>query len=120
VLEEYNLWQRDTARVRSLGMRALGYSYTEADQLEVLRRYRPERVLEKQGVQGVLVVHERNVFVERGFIATKEDYAQLIQSLPEEFRSPKAPSVERVVPTVKEAGGLVVIAHPTSYFLRDN
>ena len=33
---------------------------------------------------------------------------------------PPYPAVKRVVQAVKEAGGLVVIAHPTNYFLRDD
>jgi len=120
VLVDYREWQKETARARRLAMQALGHDYTEEAQIEVLRRHRPARVLDKQGVQGVFLSYEKSYFLERRFITTSEDYNRLVESFPEELRHPRPPAVEKVVSAVKSVGGLVVIAHPTSYFMKDN
>ncbi len=116
VLEEYHQWQRAAGAAKVRAMQALGYEYREEDHLEVLRSYRPERVLACQGATHVRAMTEVDYFVKRGFIANREEYPALRKRLPREFAAPPYPAVERVVSAVKQAGGLVVIAHPSGYF----
>lgn len=120
VLEEYHQWQRKAGAARCLGMQALGFPHTEADRIELLGKYRPARVLAKQGATAALVTAEKRHFVERGYITSDEGYAALARNWPREHKRPPFPSVDRVTQAVKAAGGLVVIAHPTAYFCRDD
>lgn len=119
VLEEYRRWIKNVARFRVLGARAFGLDYSESEQEKLLRGYRPERVLSHQGI-----THECNAilaryFIERGFISSREEYDDLLERISLRHPCPY-PAVERVVSAVKQAGGLVVIAHPARIYFRGN
>lgn len=114
VLDEYHEWQREAGGARSRSLQALGFDYTEARRLEVLQRYRPARVLARQGATHTLGAFEKEYFIEHGYITREEEYWPLLHRASE--MRPPYPPVERVVQAVKEAGGLVVIAHPAGYF----
>ncbi|HWL51182.1 MAG TPA: PHP domain-containing protein [Chthoniobacteraceae bacterium] len=116
VLDEYHEWQRAAGAARVRQMQALGFDYSSEEHLALLRSYRPERTLERQGATHVRGKTEIDYFIRRGFIANPGERAALLQRLPKELATPCYPSVERVVPAVKQAGGLVVIAHPAGYF----
>lgn len=113
-------WQRQAGAAISRGMQASGYDYTEADRLALLQSYRPARVIARQGATHVKGGIERDYFLRRGFIARPEDYAALSQRVREAGSYPPYPPVEQIVPAVRAAGGLVVIAHPTNYFLNND
>ena len=110
VLDEYHQWQRAAGASRSQGMQALGYDYSDAKRLELLQSYRPAHVIEVQGATHVQGGRQMDYFIEQGYFASKEDY-NARGSIP----SPPYPAVERVIPAVKAAGGIVVLAHPTLY-----
>ncbi len=120
VLQEYNEWQRASGGSKSAGMQALGYDYSDEARLELLRTYRPERVLARQGATAVKHAFEIQYFQDRGYFSSDEEKVNLMRRLAEVQKRPLYPDVHRVVTAVKEAGGLVVIAHPTGYFLRDD
>lgn len=120
VLEAYHQWQRERGAALVEGMQKLGYDYTAAHHLEVLATYRPRRVLEVQGATHVKGSVQRDEFIRRGFASNAEEYAALLQRVGEVVPRPPFPAVEDVVPAVKEAGGLVVIAHPKGYFRGDD
>lgn len=116
VLDMYHAWQQAAGDARSKGLQALGYDFTDAHRLELLRSYRPSRAIEVQGNTHVKNAVLRRYFVERGFIAREEDYSALMSRAREAFHFPSYPDVTDVVPAVKQAGVLVAIAHPYGYF----
>lgn len=120
VFQEYHEWQRAAGTKKSQGMQAMGYDYSEKDRLQLLRSYRPERVIARQGATHVKWSVEMEYFRERGYLSPEETPFNLIERIPAEFRGPSYPDAHRVTAAVKEAGGLVVIAHPTGYFLRND
>lgn len=116
VLEEYHAWQRATGEAISRGMLALGHDFDDPQRLALLRSYRPERAIALQGNTHVKNERLRSHFVERGFIASAEEYPGLLQRLREKVDFPPYPAVDRVVVAVLDAGGVVAIAHPHGYF----
>jgi len=115
VLDEYHQWQRAAGAARSRGMQSLGYDYSDARRLELLQSYRPARVIERQGATHVQNGRQMQYFIEQGYFASEEDY-RARGNIP----APPYPAVERVVPAVKQAGGIVVLAHPTLYVRNDD
>lgn len=53
--------------------------------------------------------------MERGWVADQAAYVDLVTKNADLFRFPSYQPIERVVPAVKEAGGVVVLAHPARY-----
>jgi predicted metal-dependent phosphoesterase TrpH len=116
VLDEYRLWQQRCGGAMSQGMQQLGYDYTDDQRLKVLQTYRPSRVIERQGVTHVKGGIQSQHFVDRGYIRDLSELEALRRRLREVVQMPDYPPVERVAPAVKEAGGLIAIAHPAGYF----
>jgi len=121
VVERYRRWQREIGEAMSRGMQSYGFAYDEAGRLDVLRSYRAREVLKHQGL-GSQILRKREVdhFVACGWFSTPEEASELQLRILKEFPRPPFPAVEEVVPAVKAAGGLVVIAHPARYFQGDN
>ena len=116
VLDEYHQWQRDYGAALCRGMQEVGCNYTDEHRMEVLESYRPAHVIEVQGYTHVKNGIQRRYFIERGFIDSEGDYVTLLSAVRAKVPLPPYPRVERVVPAVKNAGSLVVIAHPVGYF----
>ncbi len=116
VLERYHEWQRRTGAAICRGMQALGFSFTDADRLELLERYRPARTLKIQGATHVKNGRLRDYFVERAFIADAAEYDDLMARVRQAADFEPYPPVDQVVPVVKAVGALVAIAHPHGYF----
>ncbi len=116
VLDEYHQWQRDYGNAVCRGMQATGYDYTDEHRMELLESYRPAHVIQIQGYTHVKNGIQRTYFLERGFIDSEGDYSKLLSTVRAKISLPPYPRVERVIPTVKEVGALVVIAHPSGYF----
>jgi len=116
VLEAYHGWQRAAGEAWCRGMQALGYDYTDEQRLALLRSYRPSKAIEVQGYTHVKNQVQRRYFIERGFIATEDEYPGLVDRFRERVSFPPYPSVERVVPVIRRAGVRVAIAHPYRYF----
>lgn len=119
-LDTYRAWQQAAGAARSRWMQALGYGYGDAERLEALRSFRPEQVLERQGATHLPIPKEAEYFLRRNWIASREEFRSLLRTKTEEFEYPRYPSVAQVVPAVKQAGGVVVMAHPTLYVLPDD
>lgn len=118
VLNEYHEWQRAAGAAKSRALQALGYPYTDEVRLELLRSYRPARALEVQGATHVANSIEIAYFIEKGYVSSREELQEKLQQSGIAF--PPYPAVKPVVSAVKEAGGLVVIAHPAGYFLEND
>ena len=119
-LDAYHDWQRAFGSAISAGLQALGYGFSDADRLELLKSYRPSKTIELQGnthVKGGVI---QRYCVERGFIDRTDDYGELMARAGAVTRFPPYPHVKDVMPAVKEAGALVAIAHPFGYFKEDN
>ena len=109
-------WQRATGAAWSAGLQALGYDFGDAARLALLETYRPAEVIALQGNTHVKNGVLADFCVERGFIASSEDYFDLKVRMRQAVPFPPYPPVEEVVPVLKEAGIKVAIAHPHGYF----
>jgi predicted metal-dependent phosphoesterase TrpH len=74
-------------------------------------------VLKSQGVTRVRRSLERSHFLASGYIQSEPEYGDICRELHKVSPAPAYPPARRVADAVKEAGGLVVIAHPPTYFL---
>ena len=116
LLDVYHAWQRAAGEARSRGLQALGHDFTDAHRLELLKSYRPSKAIEVQGNTHVKNEILRKYFVQRGFIASEEEYSAIMSQARKAFPFPPYPDVSDVIPVVKKAGTLVAIAHPYGYF----
>jgi len=117
VLNSYHIWQRESGSAYSRYLTQGGFTFTDKDRYELIARYREPRCMALQGTThvqaGMLIdymVNEKHYFRDRaefwGFIR-KHDM-------------PLYPDHAEVVPAVKKAGGLVFLAHPVNYFLKND
>lgn len=117
VFERYHRWQRIRGDETSDALTAAGFSYTREDRLALLRRYRPERTIEVQGI-----THVQNG-VQQDYLIKEKEYFPDARAF-HEFLMGKAftpyPAAETVLPAVKRSGALVFIAHPAGYFNIDD
>ena len=116
VLDAYHTWQQDFGAATCKGLQALGHDYTDAHRAELLDSYRPAPTIEVQGQTHVSNRIQRSYFVERGFIGQIDDYRDLLRAAGEKVAFPLYPAVDFVIPSVKELGVVVAIAHPHGYF----
>lgn len=116
VLDRYHEWQRAYGAAICRGVQALGHDFSDEQRLELLQTYRPPKAIEVQGNTHVKNAVLRQYFVDRGFIASAEDYAPLLDRARQEVPFPPYPTVADVVPAIKQFGVLVAIAHPRGYF----
>jgi len=117
VLEDYHQWQRDFGSAISRGMIAAGHDFGDDERLKLLRTYRPERAIAFQGNTHVQVERLRQHFRQMGFTTNQpESFDQLMARADELVPRPHYPAAEKVIPAVKAAGAIVVIAHPAHYF----
>jgi hypothetical protein len=116
VLQAYHAWQREYGEGVARGMGKLGYAWGVEDQRKLLESYRPARTLAVQGMTHVKNQVQRAQWIARGWVTGEADYWVLMDKAGEAGGAPDYPRVEQVLPAVKEAGMLVVIAHPSMYF----
>lgn len=109
-------WQRATGAAWSQGLQALGYDFSDADRLALLETYRPADVIAVQGNTHVKNGVLSDYCVDRGVIASSEEYADLKTRMREAVPSPPYPPVDEVLPVLQEADIKVAIAHPHGYF----
>ena len=113
VLTEYRQWQQNYGNAVSAALSEAGMAYSPEDRKALLLRYRPERTIAIQGITHVQNKVQVDYLVqERKYFASKEDFSAFLGN----HELPHYPAASRVIPAVKQAGGLVFIAHPTRYF----
>lgn len=117
MLDAYHDWQRNRGAAYALGMRRLGFPFTDEARKGLLESYRPAHVMAVQGLTHVKNLHQKLYFIERGWIADDEGYGELGKRVADAVDLPKYPRVEDVVPVLHRAGAVVAVAHPTNYFL---
>jgi predicted metal-dependent phosphoesterase TrpH len=116
VLDAYRAWQQETGETMTHALQILGYDYTEAHRRELLESYRPAKTLAIQGYTHIKGAVLKDYFRRRGFTGSDEEHADLVKRAHGAAPFPPYPAHDFVVPAVKEAGGLVAIAHPFEYF----
>lgn len=117
VLLRYRLWQREYGAAVSAALLDGGFPYDEAARAALLRRYRPEKALAVQGVTHVQGHLEVEYLVrEKHYFASKDAYYDFRSR----YSTPPYPEASSVLPAVKRAGGVVLIAHPAGYFRRND
>ena len=116
VFEMSRQHQRNLGAAVSAAMQAIGVDYGEAARLELLRSYRPQRVIDFQGVTHVQSAVQRTHFLKHGLASNEEEYRRLLRSAFEKLPLPPYLDAEKVLPTVRETGALIFVAHPSSYF----
>ncbi len=119
VLEYYRRYPFEHGMALCRGMTALGYPYGEADLLELLKSYRPAHVIARQGITMPANAKKIQDFAQRGWVADRAAFGRLVEEHPEVFQFPSYLPVEQVVPAVRAAGGVVVLAHPFRYLGSD-
>lgn len=120
IFEKYRQWQRDFGAAFSEGMQKLGFDYTESRRLELLKKYRPQKTIDKQGITHVQSEVNKKYFVDMGFISAEDEYSNLRNRLSSLVEFPRYPAADEVLPALRKYGALIAIAHPTGYFNRDD
>jgi predicted metal-dependent phosphoesterase TrpH len=120
VYDQYHAWQQEYGAGTVRAMQQLGHDYTDQQRHELLQSYRPPQTLAVQGWTHVQNGRQREYFIRRGFIADAADYSKLSEAIRKTGLVPPYPDVKTVTTAVKEAGALIVIAHPRGYFQVDN
>lgn len=113
----YRNWQIASGSNASRNFCALGYDFDDEKRLELLRSYRPEKAIAKQGNTHVKHQVLVNYCIEHGFCTDEDSYTELRRKFT--TRAPY-PEYDKVIPLVKAAGGVVIIAHPVGYFLEND
>ena len=113
----YRNWQIASGTEASKNFCRLGYDFDDNARLELLKSYRTEAAIAKQGNShvrnGTLVQH----CIDSGFCKDADGYRAIRKQF---VNMPPYPSYEVMVPAVKAAGGLIFIAHPFNYFLQND
>ncbi len=116
LLDTYHEWQRARGSAESGRLCAKGFDYGEERRMELLRTYRPEKVLAVQGATRVKNQIQHRYFVERGFVAREEDARALLSEGDTKIPMPPYPRAEDVIPVLKKSGVWIALAHPNGYF----
>lgn len=117
VFELYRNWQVAFGTAFSRNCCERGYAFDDEARLELLRSYRPPEAIGRQGNTHVRNGIVRQYFLDRGFCSDEAQFNTMRQTFTD---MPDYPEYDRVIPAVKKAGGVVVIAHPFGYFLKDD
>ena len=115
VLEIYRDFQRATGEARWKGLNALGFDVTGEDYLQLLRSYRPATVVDVQGVTDCQIDVWLGFLTDSGLISNPDELRPLMERMDEKVSAPPFPSVESIVPPLKQSGALVALAHPYRY-----
>ena len=117
VFRRYRDWQVASGEAASRNFCERGFPFDTAERLRLLQTYRPEKAIRKQGVTHVRHGTLRDYCIDKGFCRDAQGYAALRQTF---TGMPLYPEYDLVVPAVKKAGGVVIIAHPYGYFRKDD
>ena len=77
LFETYRRWQVRSGTTSSRNFCALGYDFDDEARLALLKSYRPEKAIAKQGNTHVLYSKMVEHFIEKGYCSNKEEYASI-------------------------------------------
>ena len=115
--ETYRNWQRAYGHAYSVNFTRCGMDFDDDARLNLLKSYRAPRIIAKHGNSHVRYTTMLGECVRRGFCKDAAEYWNIFRSFTD---MPDYPEYDYVVPRVKRAGGIVIIAHPYEYFEHDN
>ena len=113
----YHEWQRAYGRALSENFCALGFSLDDEARMKLLQSYRPQKAIDVQGNTHVQYAALLHYCIDHGFCKDAEGYRALRSRFTD---MPHYPEYDVVIPKVKAAGGVVILAHPVGYFLTDD
>lgn len=117
LFDTYRNWQISSGTNASRNFCAQGFPFDDNARMALLKSYRPEKTIAKQGnshVKNGLLI---DYCIKNGFCKDLDEYRtkrKLFTGMP------PYPSYEQTVKAVKNAGGLIFIAHPCGYFLQND
>lgn len=94
----------------------LGGEYTREEREKLLLQYRPERVVRQQGITHVRNEIQMDYWIAKGMIPNRAAMWELLKPYRNEFL-PSPPGADEVSRIIHASGGVMLIAHPTDYFL---
>ena len=114
IFDVYRAWQIAYGHALSENFLARGFPFDDDARMALLESYRPAKAIAKQGNSHVQNPRLRQYCIERGFAKDEADYKAKRDSFTD---LPDYPEYDLVIPVVKRAGGVVILAHPFGYFL---
>ena len=117
VWELYHAWQRDRGEAVSANFLARGIDFDGAARLRLLKSYRPAGVIAVQGCTLAGFGAMMNYCIENGFCRDRDDFRRLCAGFTD---LPDFPEADRVLPAIRRAGGVVILAHPNRYALESD
>lgn len=116
LLDMYHKWQNHFGDKLCKVLTEAGMPHTREERAELIKRFRPAFTLDVQGVP-----HVRNDISDRYLVDEKHyDPDMITNTYHAKGIPPHYPAYKDVVPVLKRNGCLVFIAHPTSYFKRND
>lgn len=117
LFEIYRAWQVACGAALSRNFCRMGFDFDDDARMELLQSYRPAAAIARQGNthvrNGTLLDH----CIKTGICKDAASYRAMRETFTE---MPDYPSYEITVPAVKAAGGVIFIAHPFGYFLKND
>ena len=113
----YHEWQRAYGHALSENFCSRGMPLDDEERMRLLKSYRPQKAIDAQGNTHVQYAALLNYCIEHGFCKDAKSYWELRSSFTD---MPDYPEYDVVIPAVKKAGGVVILAHPVGYFLTDD
>ena len=117
VFDAYRAWQQAFGHALSENFCARGFPFDDAARMRLLESYRPANAIAAQGNSHVRNPILRAYCIEHGFAKDEADYKEKRSSFTD---LPHYPEYDFVIPAVKRAGGVVILAHPFGYFLKND
>ena len=115
VFAAYHNWQRNYGDALCALLSVEGYPYTRKEREILLKRYRPQKTIDVQGITHVQNgIQNKYLIEEKKLFPDADTKNNVIWN--SNFALPPYPEYDFVLPAVKRAGGLVFIAHPRGYF----
>ncbi|MBQ6352077.1 MAG: PHP domain-containing protein [Lentisphaeria bacterium] len=113
----YHKWQRAYGHALSENFCARGLPLDDDARMKLLQTYRPQKAIDIQGNTHVQYAALLNYCIAHGFCRDAKEYGELRASFTD---MPDYPEYDVVIPAVKKAGGVVILAHPVGYFLTND
>ena len=115
--EIYHEWQRAFGHSFSENLCAQGFDFDDDARMALLKTYRPAKAIAAQGNSHVRHWTMLQYCIDHGFCKDADDYKRLRSTF---TGMPHYPEFDQVIPVVKAAGGVVILAHPNDYKLEED
>ena len=113
MFDAYRAWQCAYGSAISANLVRLGHHFPDTERMAVLRSYRPPHIIARQGCTHVKNAVLRQALIARGVAPDLDALTALFR----QFRDlPTYPEYDAVLPAIRRAGGVALIAHPYGYF----